>query len=163
MSPYIEYLLKVSIGLMVMTVFYQIALRKFTFYNWNRWYLFGYSVLTFFIPFINVDSQLKGVNPVATKVVRMVPLVQDYTKQEIIADRELPAVSSFYLSDIVLFVIFSGGLLMLFRAGVAAYAFYKIKKKARLISNQGVKLYDVSKDILGAPFLSTGIFTMRMI
>ncbi|REA61275.1 hypothetical protein DSL64_12565 [Dyadobacter luteus] len=152
MSPYIEYLLKVSIGLMVMTVFYQIALRKFTFYNWNRWYLLGYSVLTFFIPFINVDSQLKGVNPVATKVVRMVPLVQDYTKQEIIADRELSAVSSFYLSDIVLFVIFAGGLLMLFRAGVAAYAFYKIKKKARLISNQGVKLYDVSKDIMPFSF-----------
>jgi beta-lactamase regulating signal transducer with metallopeptidase domain len=160
MSPYLEYLLKVSIGLMVVTVFYQIALRKFTFYNWNRWYLLGYSLLTFCIPFINIDRQLQEVNPVATKVVRMVPVVQEYTKREIVASSNIPAVSDFNLSDILLLVAIAGGLLMLIRAGVAAYAFYKIKKKARLISDQDVKLFDVSKDIMPFSF-GNSIFINR--
>jgi len=53
MTILIPYLIKLSISLAVVYLFYQLFLRRLTFYNWNRWYLLIYSLLSFFIPFIN--------------------------------------------------------------------------------------------------------------
>ena len=53
------YILKLSVSLAVMFVFYQLVLRKLTFYNWNRWYLLGYSVISFLIAFIDISPVLE--------------------------------------------------------------------------------------------------------
>ena len=47
--------------LAVVYLFYQFVLRRLTFYNWNRWYLLGYThYLSFFIPFINITPILES-------------------------------------------------------------------------------------------------------
>ncbi|HUM66749.1 MAG TPA: hypothetical protein PLV32_12910, partial [Chitinophagaceae bacterium] len=53
-----QYLLKVSICLAIVYIFYQLVLRRLTFYNHNRWYLFGYSILSYFIALINIGPIL---------------------------------------------------------------------------------------------------------
>ena len=59
MPPILVYLLRLSISLAVVWLFYQILLRRLTFYALNRWYLLGYSVLSFFIPLINIYPILR--------------------------------------------------------------------------------------------------------
>ena len=56
MPLFIQYLLKFSISMALVYSFYQLFLRRLTFYNCNRWYLLGYVVLSFFIPFIDRQS-----------------------------------------------------------------------------------------------------------
>src|SRR6186713_2714078 len=48
------YIIKLSISLSIVYLFYQLFLRRLTFYNWNRWYLLIYSMVCFVIPFVNV-------------------------------------------------------------------------------------------------------------
>ena len=59
MSGIILYLFKVTISLSVVYIFYQLVLRRLTFYTWNRWYLMVYTVLSFFIPLINISPLLQ--------------------------------------------------------------------------------------------------------
>ena len=58
MNPILEYLLKLSASLALVGLFYQLVLRRLTFYNWNRWYLLAYSALAFLIPLINLNKVL---------------------------------------------------------------------------------------------------------
>jgi len=53
------YLFKFSVSLAVVYLFYQLVLRRLTFYQWNRFYLLGYSLLCFAIPFIHIDGWLQ--------------------------------------------------------------------------------------------------------
>lgn len=53
------YLLKFSVSLAAVYLFYQLVLRRLTFYQWNRFYLLGYSLLCFVIPFIHIDGWLQ--------------------------------------------------------------------------------------------------------
>jgi hypothetical protein len=41
------YILKLSISLSIVYLFYHLVLRRLTFYNSNRWYLIGYTLLSF--------------------------------------------------------------------------------------------------------------------
>src|SRR4051812_17765312 len=71
------YLIKLSVSLAAIFLFYQLALRRLTFYNWNRWYLLGYTILAFFIPFIDISPVLQQ-NAWADKtVIQWVPLIDN--------------------------------------------------------------------------------------
>ena len=50
----IIYLIKCSLSLACLYLFYLLVLRPLTFYRWNRFYLLAYSVLSFFLPLLNV-------------------------------------------------------------------------------------------------------------
>ncbi|MFI5193741.1 MAG: hypothetical protein ACHQD7_06775 [Chitinophagales bacterium] len=49
-----EYIIKLSVSLAVLYIFYRIVLHRLTFYQWNRIYLLGYSLLSFILPFVNI-------------------------------------------------------------------------------------------------------------
>src|ERR1700761_1317883 len=66
MPVIIQYLLKLSLSISVIYAFYYLVLRRLTFYNLNRWYLCGYTLLCFIIPFINI-------NPIASKADEKLP------------------------------------------------------------------------------------------
>ncbi len=44
------YILKVSLAILLCWALYRIAFRKYTFFRWNRIYLFGSVVLSFILP-----------------------------------------------------------------------------------------------------------------
>src|SRR3954470_9943350 len=73
------YILKLSISLAAVYLFYHFVLRKLTFYNSNRWYLLGYSVLSFFIPFINISPVLEKSETASAGIIQIIPSVQKYT------------------------------------------------------------------------------------
>ena len=75
MPPLIIYLLKLSISLGVVFLFYHFVLRRLTFYTWNRWYLIGYSLLCFFLPFIDISLVLEGSEIKNSPVVSWVPVI----------------------------------------------------------------------------------------
>ena len=147
MSPYIEYVLKVSIGLMVVSVFYHFVLRKYTFFNWNRWYLLGYSLLTFLIPFINIDHTLKKVELTDHAVVQVIPVVHNFAAVRAHVQPATVEEIPVNYSNIVLFILVAGGLIMLVRVVLALFSYYKLRSKAQLISEGDVKVFQVEKNI----------------
>src|SRR5258708_9696554 len=78
MSASILYLLKVSISLSVTWIFYQLMLRRLTFYNLNRWYLVGYSLLSFIIPLINIGAFVEKDNLQGATVIQYIPVIGGY-------------------------------------------------------------------------------------
>ena len=70
-----EYILKLSLSLGVVFLFYHFVLRRLTFYNWNRWYLLGYTMLSFLIPFIDISNVLQQQQWSDTSIVQWVPVI----------------------------------------------------------------------------------------
>ena len=69
------YLLKLSVSLAVVFLFYRLVLRKLTFYTWNRWYLAGYTILSFVIPFINISPVLERNEWTTNGIITWVPVI----------------------------------------------------------------------------------------
>ena len=80
----ISYFVKLSISLGIVWLFYHLVLRKLTFYNSNRWYLLGYTLLCFFIPFIDISPVLQKNQWTDSKAVSWIPVIGDYGRNEII-------------------------------------------------------------------------------
>ena len=68
-----EYVLKFSISLAVVYLFYHFLLRRLTFYNANRWYLLLYSLSSLLIPLINVSKLLERNELNTGKIVQYIP------------------------------------------------------------------------------------------
>src|SRR5689334_18610242 len=75
MPVFILYLLKFSISLGCMYLFYLLLLRPLTFYQWNRCYLALYSLVSFLIPFIDIGPLLTGKLPLDTQLINAIPAV----------------------------------------------------------------------------------------
>ena len=90
MSLFIWYLLKLSISLAIIWLFYQLMLRRLTFYNLNRWYLLGYSLLCFVIPLINIGSLLEKESFQGSTVVQYIANARYARACELLRSTELP-------------------------------------------------------------------------
>src|SRR5579863_8964299 len=66
---------KLSLTLAVVWGFYQVVLRRLTFYALNRWYLLGYAMLSFLIPFINIGPMLADEAVGQPVVLRFIPAI----------------------------------------------------------------------------------------
>src|SRR5215470_14927111 len=106
----IQYFVKLFISLAVVYLFYQLVLRRLTFYNSNRWYLLGYTFLSFFIPFINVSPVVEASQLSSNNFIRIIPSVETYTAEiERISDCPVPIWSSTWDKwDWAMFVIATG-------------------------------------------------------
>ncbi|NII25011.1 TonB-dependent receptor plug domain-containing protein [Pseudoflavitalea sp. X16] len=145
--PYIaQYLLKLSISLAVVYLFYALVLRRLTFYTWNRWYLLGYSLLAFFIPFVNISPFLERGDWTNNQVVQLIPLVSNY--------QGAPATPSGQPDGWTLFLLLliAGIVIMLIRLLVQYLSFRHIRRSSQLLSGDTVKIYQVDKNIIPFSF-----------
>jgi beta-lactamase regulating signal transducer with metallopeptidase domain len=149
------YILKLSVSLAVVFLFYHFALRKLTFYNWNRWYLLGYSLLSFYIPFIDISKVLQQNDWTQNSLVQWVPVIN----KSVEINTATPSYSISTWSIISLLII-SGMFIMLFRLLVQFISFLRMMKKAQFISGEGMKLYQVDKNIIPFSF-GNSIFINR--
>ena len=147
MVAILYYLLKVSISLALVFLFYQLVLRKLTFYNWNRWFLLGYSLLSFIIPFFNISPVLEKNDWSGSQVINWVPVVQSQSVAGI-ATKE----SSISFIDVAGLLLLSGMVLMFVRLLLQLLSFRKMVKKASCLSDQGMKLYEVNAPIIPFSF-----------
>ena len=149
MPVIIQYLLKLFISLALVYIFYQLVLRKLTFYTGNRWYLLLYSLISFIIPFINIDFLLEKNQWKNIEVIHYIPLLEKYTV-------EIPAAQNrttlFGVWNIVTSIMLVGIFIMLIRLLIQFWSVRKIRRSAILLHKEDLKLYHVDRNIIPFSF-----------
>jgi hypothetical protein len=150
----IQYLVKLFISLSVVWLFYQFVLRKLTFYNSNRWYLLGYTLLSFLIPFVNITPALQNNQFDGNGIVQLIPLVDKYTiALDGASDGIIPAWSATYDKwDWITLGLMVGAGILLIRFIIRCISFFRMRRKAKLISTDGIKVYQVNDHIMPFSF-----------
>jgi beta-lactamase regulating signal transducer with metallopeptidase domain len=159
MPVLIQYLLKLSFSLAVVFLFYHLVLRKLTFYNWNRWYLLGYTLLSFLIPFIDITPMLQQQEWTENGFIQWVPVI-DPQQAIVTTGVSTATASSISVWTIISAVFISGALFMLVRLIVQLVSFRRIIKKSELISATNMKIYQVNDSIIPFSF-GNSIFINR--
>src|SRR6187431_1799350 len=154
MSLLIQYLVKLSISLAIVWLFYQFILRKITFYNSNRWYLLAYTLLSFFIPFIDISTILGNNNGSEKNIIQLIPSVHQYTTAlEEASLCPVPIWSTSYDKwDWTAFALMIGAGILLLRFIVRYISFIRIRNRSKLISEDGIKIYQVDESIIPFSF-----------
>ena len=154
MSLLIQYLVKLSISLAIVWLFYQFILRKLTFYNSNRLYLLTYTLLSFFIPYINISIILGNNNGANNALIQFIPSVHQYTiALEEASHCPIPIWSSSYDKwDWTAFALMIGAGILLLRFIVRYISFIRIRNRSKLISTDGIKIYQVDESIIPFSF-----------
>ena len=151
MSPLLEYMFKLSVSLSAVGLFYHFVLRKHTFYNWNRWYLLGYSALAFFIPFINVSETIEHNDLAESRLLTFVPAMTDLT-HSVTPTLNFSYAPSWKMEEWIILLLVLGTTVMFIRFFIHFISYLKIRKSARLVSDEGVKIYHLHKDIVPFSF-----------
>ncbi len=140
------YLFKVSVSLTAVFLFYHLVLQRLTFYNWNRWYLVVYSFMCFLVPFIDITPVLERNAWSDTGLVQWVPVIDQSATGPAVTDAS--SVPGFW--DITAYVLLAGMTFMLLRLMVQFISFYRLTKRAVLLSDEKLRIYQVNDAI--APF-----------
>ncbi|MGG9963620.1 M56 family metallopeptidase [Ferruginibacter sp. SUN106] len=151
-----DYILKLSVSLAVVFLFYYFILRKLTFYNHNRWYLLGYTILSFFIPFINIAAVLQKNNWHSSEIINWVPTINN----NIVTGLPVTHLAIWGIKEIVLLIIVAGMLVMLTRLLLQVFSFKKMLRKAEPVTTDGMNLYQVNDNIIPFSF-GNAIFINR--
>ena len=143
----LQYLFKLTISLSIVYLFYQLFLRRLTFYNWNRWYLLIYSLVCFVIPFINVFTIIVEQPALRESAfVNYIPAIAQMTP-----NNAAPSVGiNWWLVTAVVFLI--GILVMIVRLGMQYYSLFKMRSKAVLLYDNKVKLYHIDAPVMPFSF-----------
>lgn len=147
-----QYLLKLSLSLGIVYLFYQFLLRRLTFYNCNRFYLLGYTALCFFIPLINITPALETNNWQAGKITNIIPAWQiTSSSTEMQAEKTITDASWNYWS-VLAALLLAGTVLLLIIFIVRYFSFLLVRKKAKLLSEGPLKVYQVDEKIIPFSF-----------
>ncbi|MBS1933858.1 MAG: M56 family metallopeptidase, partial [Bacteroidetes bacterium] len=151
MPVLISYLLKFSISISSVYLFYQILLRRLTFYNWNRWFLLGYSALSFIIPFINISPIVEEKKLVTLPAIHFIPTLNNYTSGRIA--NISPDNNQVFNYWNVLIIVFAAGALVLFARFIVQYlSVQKIKRTAKVMTDERTIIYEVPENIIPFSF-----------
>lgn len=135
------YILKLSVCLAVLFLFYRLMLHRLTFYNFNRWYLLGSSMFAFFIPLVDISPVLQQQNLSANSVVQWVPVLSN-----------APEVTSFTAWNLIIIILLAGMGIMLIRLVFQFISFRKMLNNAKLICSSSAKVYHVDENIIPFSF-----------
>ncbi len=149
MPSILFYILKLSLALTVVYLFYQLVLRRLTFYNWNRWYLLAYTILAFLIPFINITPVLERNEWSGIRIINWVPAIIENTSLQNTNERTGLPLSAW---NIMMILFISGTLFLLARLIIQFISFNQMKKKAKPFSENGLTIYQVNENIIPFSF-----------
>lgn len=137
----IDYILKLNICLAVVYLFYQLFLRRLTFYNWNRWYLLGYTLLSFIIPLIDIMPSLEKRALQQNVMVQWIPAIT------FAGPEEKGFFETLTYWDWAIAILAVGSVFLLSRFLLRFYSFRKMRAKAQLISGQDTLIYQLDEPI----------------
>jgi beta-lactamase regulating signal transducer with metallopeptidase domain len=137
------------------------VLRRLTFYNWNRWFLLIYSVLSFFIHFINISPVLERNETIQTNVIEYIPAVETFTVNDS-KPFQNNATAVLAAPDWILIIFLLGVFIALFRVSIQYVSFLRLRQKAQLIADDRIKIYRVNQKIIpfsfgNAVFINPGL------
>ncbi len=132
-------------------MFYKALLQQLTFYSWNRWYLLTYSFLSFSIPFINLSKVIDEASPTAAKAIKAIPQVETLASENLVLS---PGITTpeYNGQHVLLFLFIAGLFVMVVRLIVQYVSYLNIKRKAKLLFTEGIKLYEVEENIVPFSF-----------
>lgn len=162
MPPIFEYIIKLSLTLTVIYGFYQLVLRRLTFYNWNRWYLLGYSLLSFLVAFTDITPLLQQHALAQNKVLTYIPTVEGLTIQMTGAGLEAggPVQTFGTIWDWLLVLLAAGMILLVVRFLLSLLSIRRIRRSATRVDEGNMQLYLIDRPI--APFsFGNGIYINR--
>lgn len=160
--PFLQvYIVKLSLSLSLVYMFYRLVLQRLTFYNWNRFYLFGYTVLSFLIPFINITPVLEKNEMLNNRVVSFIPSVDGFANHHpsaLATDVQQPV--SWPVWNVLSVCMLAGMFILFLRMLIQFLSIRKMIARSELISDAGVKFYHVNKKITPFSF-GNSIFINR--
>ncbi|HEX2846271.1 MAG TPA: M56 family metallopeptidase [Chitinophagaceae bacterium] len=146
-----QYLLKFSLSLGIIYLFYQFLLRRLTFYNWNRIYLLVYTALCFFLPLINITPALENNNWQTGRIASIIPAWQISTAS--VHEIGEPATDTPWNYWTVLALLLLTGTIVFLSVFIIRYiSFLRIRRQATLLSGGSLSVYQVDKDIIPFSF-----------
>src|SRR5215203_6184721 len=154
------YLFKVSISLTIVWLFYHLLLRKLTFYNWNRGYLLGYTLLSFLVPFINISTLFNQQHFEKNTVVQWVPAFEMLSERPLSPNTIAVTNQEFSLTQLLTILFLVGMLIMFLRMIVQYISFKMLTGKSQVIEGEGMKVYQVDETIIPFSF-GNAIFINR--
>jgi beta-lactamase regulating signal transducer with metallopeptidase domain len=143
------YLLKVSMSLAVVFLFYRLALQRLTFYNWNRRYLLSYTFISFLVPFIDISPVLERNEWTGNNIVNWIPVIRQSPSSEVI---KANVSSPLTASEVVTILICAGMIIMLIRLFIQFISFRQMMRKAEYVSGNKMKVYQVNDNIIPFSF-----------
>jgi TonB-dependent SusC/RagA subfamily outer membrane receptor len=158
MPFYILYILKLSVSLSVVWMFYRLFLQRLTFYTWNRWYLLIYSLLSFVIPLVNITPWMEKQSFSEGQIINYIPVLPTGAGTTALSSDAGIESGSFITSgwDLLVLVLLAGAGVLLIRLLIRVMSFRKIRRKATLIEegmeDKTVKLYHVEENIIPFSF-----------
>jgi hypothetical protein len=147
MSFYLQYLLKLSVSLAVVYLLYQLLFRRLTFHNHNRWYLLGYTLLSFFIPLIDISPVLERNDWSETSIINWVPLLDPVNTTITTETRD-----SFSAWQVFLLITVTGIVVMFARLLIQFLSFRKMRRKAVAVDSSSLRIYQVNERIIPFSF-----------
>jgi hypothetical protein len=147
MAPvFFTYLLQLTVSLAVVYLFYRLVLQQLTFYTWNRWYLVGFTALSFFIPLLDVSALWEGDRhaplPAMTRYIPPVTAIAQATPYQ-----PPEGSTAFGAWDWLGVVLLGGAGVLLLRTGLQLFSFARIRRQARLLTDHDIRIYQVDADI----------------
>jgi hypothetical protein len=143
------YILKISITLFVLYTVYWLLFRRLTFYTWNRWYLMILSVVSFFIPLIDISS-LFGVDH--NEVVNVyIPSLQSVIESPDSSAYRFFLGSLTWMDGIYLLVA-TGTFVLIIRLVIQYLSFRKMVRSADVIMDGPVRVYQVHGSVVPFSF-----------
>ena len=153
MPLFFFYLLKLSISLAGVWLFYQLLLRRLTFYSWNRFYLLGYCTLAFFIPLINITPIIEGNSAATPVVIRFIPAIGDYyIPVRVTAGATETHWATSYLWTALSVLLLTGFLILIIRLCIRYVSVRRIRHRGRPMQENGLRIYAVDEDIIPFSF-----------
>ncbi len=149
MPPFIFFLLKLSISLSIVWIFYQLLLRRLTFYRLNRWYLLGYSLLSLFIPLINIGPILWDGSSGEPVVIQYIPAIGNVQSLQLPPEVHSGGIKGW---NMLVLILVLGALLLLVRSVIRWVSLLRLRQQARPIDGEGIKIYQVDASIIPFSF-----------
>ena len=154
MSFLLIYFVKLSFCLAFVYLFYKLVLRTLTFYNSNRWYLAGYTFLSFFIPLINITPVLERNRFSLNKIVQFIPSVDESAigMEDATSSSLFGVVGNWGPAEWLSLAFLAGATIFLLRFIFRFLSFFRMRRDAQLVFNKGMKLYQVKDHIIPFSF-----------
>lgn len=150
MQDILQYLLKWSIALAVVYVFYRLVLRPLTFYQWNRRYLVLYSLVAFFIPFIDINTYVPPQQLQGFRLVKYIPAIHfSADASTTAAEAQSTPVDVLLIAGLL---IATGSILLLTRLLLQWYSLRRIRRTAVPLYHPEANVYHVNEHVVPFSF-----------
>jgi hypothetical protein len=141
MSQFLLYLLKFSVTLAAVYLFYSLLLQPLTFFTWNRWFLILYCVLALATPLVNVEPLVESSQMKPIVFIRELLTLQGNLGQSPSACSLPSRPAGLAFRSVLTILVLTGSALLATRLLIRFWSLTKMKQKAEILTQDGVSIY----------------------